>query len=60
MAYDKDNSGFITADEIREVTKNGGSGFSEQEIEGMIKDMDKDGDGRINYEEFYKAMTGGE
>ena len=34
-----------------------GEKLSDAEIEGLIDDVDLDGDGLINYEEFYIMMT---
>lgn len=34
-----------------------GEQLSEDEIECLIDDVDIDGDGQINYEEFYIMMT---
>ena len=34
-----------------------GEQLSEEEIECLIDDVDIDGDGQINYEEFYIMMT---
>ena len=50
--FDTDNSGFITRDELIEGLKGMGSG----DLEGILKEVDKDNDGRINYEEFCTMM----
>jgi calmodulin len=34
-----------------------GMQFSEEEVDEMIREVDADGDGEINYEEFVKMMT---
>ena len=34
-----------------------GEKLSDDEIESLIDDIDIDGDGQINYEEFYLMMT---
>ena len=34
-----------------------GEKLAEEEIEYLINDIDIDGDGQINYEEFYLMMT---
>ena len=48
--FDKDNSGTISADEIRAVLSKCGEQIDEAEIEDMIKQADTDGDGLISYE----------
>jgi len=37
--------------------QNLGEELAEDEIESLIDDVDIDGDGQINYEEFYLMMT---
>ena len=37
--------------------QNLGEKLDEEEIECLINDVDIDGDGQINYEEFYLMMT---
>ena len=34
-----------------------GEQLSDEEIESLIDEVDMDGDGQINYEEFYIMMT---
>ena len=34
-----------------------GEAVSEEECDAMVDEADKDGDGSINYEEFYSMMT---
>jgi len=34
-----------------------GMQFSEDEVDDMIREVDVDGDGQINYEEFVHMMT---
>ncbi|XP_066267133.1 uncharacterized protein [Branchiostoma lanceolatum] len=47
--YDKDRTGFITKDEIRQGVSDMGAGV---EMEEMLMKCDTNGDGKINYEEF--------
>jgi len=53
--FDKDNSGTITLDEIREGMKNV-RGMDTHAIESLIKETDQDGDGKIDYAEFVAMM----
>ena len=48
--FDKDNSGTISAEEIRVVLSKCGEEVDDSEIEDMIKQADVDGDGLISYE----------
>ena len=49
--FDKDNSGSISADEIKQVLGFGQS-LSEQAVNDIIKQVDENGDGEISFEEF--------
>lgn len=56
--FDKDGSGIISADEIREVLCFGGANtLSAEAIDGIIKQVDENGDGEIQFEEFVQMMT---
>ena len=54
--FDKDDSGFISKEEVREsllkIKK-----YSETEIDEMISQVDENGDGEISFEEFKIIMT---
>ena len=52
--FDKDNSGNITKSELMEALKLNKD--QEIEVEKLIKDVDKDGDGTIDYKEFLELM----
>ena len=53
-AFDKDEDGYITKDEILDVLKAEKS--QEKEIEKYINAVDKNGDGKIDYKEFLQLM----
>ena len=56
--YDKDNSGFITRDELVQVVKDRtGMAISERHLEGMLQGCDENDDGQMDYEEFCTLMT---
>ncbi|XP_018398782.1 PREDICTED: calmodulin-like [Cyphomyrmex costatus] len=54
--FDKHNRGYITASDLRAVLQCLGEDLSEEEIEDMIKEVDVDGDGRIDFYEFVHAL----
>jgi calcium-dependent protein kinase len=55
--FDKDNSGYITVDEFRNVlSESGEATMSEQEINEMIAKVDKNSDKKIKYPEFIELM----
>ncbi|XP_052179134.1 calcium-dependent protein kinase 2-like [Diospyros lotus] len=56
--FDKDNSGFITRDELETAMKDYGMG-DDANIKEIISEVDTDNDGRINYEEFCAMMRSG-
>ncbi|XP_013143068.1 PREDICTED: calcium-binding protein 1-like [Papilio polytes] len=54
--FDKHNRGYICASDLRAVLQCLGEDLSEEEIEDMIKEVDSDGDGRIDFLEFVRAL----
>lgn len=54
--FDRDNDGYIEAKELRQVMKELGEDFTEEQIRKMMSVADKDGDNRINFEEFSRIM----
>ncbi|KAK0090545.1 hypothetical protein PV326_004104 [Microctonus aethiopoides] len=55
--FDKHNRGYITASDLRAVLQCLGEDLSEEEIEDMIKEVDEDGDGRIDFYEFARSLV---
>lgn len=53
--FDKDGSGVISADEIKEVLGFGGN-LDAKSIDQIIKQVDENGDGEISFEEFVAMM----
>ena len=45
--FDKDNNGTISADELRHLMKSIGEDLTDQDINEMIKEADKNGDGNV-------------
>ncbi|PIA61537.1 hypothetical protein AQUCO_00300812v1 [Aquilegia coerulea] len=54
--YDKDQNGFITATELRQVMASLGDKLTDEQLNEMVREADGDGDGKINYQEFVKMM----
>ena len=48
--FDKDGDGFIDAAELRHLLTNLGEKLTEQEVDEMIREVDIDGDGKVNYQ----------
>jgi len=55
--FDKDGNGFISAAELRQTLTAIGVKFSDEEIDHMISEIDKNGDGQIDYGEFVAMMN---
>ena len=59
--FDKDRSGTISKDELREGLREGMAGnVPESEIEAILAEVDKDGDGTIDFKEFTAMISKGE
>ncbi|KAG1660138.1 hypothetical protein FOA52_003798 [Chlamydomonas sp. UWO 241] len=61
--FDRDGSGFITQEELKEAMaevarrhSSVGGGVSDENSAALLRDIDADADGRINYEEFCAYM----
>ncbi|XP_020165589.1 probable calcium-binding protein CML17 [Aegilops tauschii subsp. strangulata] len=55
--FDRDGNGFITAAELAHSMAKLGHALTAKELTGMIEEADTDGDGRINFREFSRAIT---
>lgn len=55
--FDRDGNGFITAAELAHSMARLGHALTAEELTGMIKEADTDGDGRISFPEFSQAIT---
>ena len=53
--FDKDNSGTITINELQKGSEKKGAAATTAELEQMLKSMDVDGNGELDYEEFIAA-----
>lgn len=57
--YDADRNGLISARELHRVLRQLGEKCSVADCSRMIRSVDADGDGSVNFEEFKKMMGGG-
>ncbi|KAG1334753.1 Calcium-binding protein CML24 [Cocos nucifera] len=57
--YDLDKNGLISAKELHLVLKRLGEKCSVQDCSRMIRSVDSDGDGSVNYKEFKMMMANG-
>ncbi|KAL3611450.1 hypothetical protein D5086_002470 [Populus alba] len=56
--FDKDNSGYITTEELEQALRDFGM-HDGRDIKEIISEVDADNDGRINYDEFVAMMRKG-
>lgn len=56
LIFDRDSNGYISKRELTFVMTSLGEHITDTAIEKMIKEVDLDGDGRVNYEEFLRLM----
>lgn len=54
--FDKDGSGYITPDELQQACEE--FGIEDARLEELIREVDQDNDGRIDYNEFVAMMQG--
>merc|ERR1719419_1189092 len=54
--FDKDDDGFISVEELRNIMQNLGEKMSDKELDEMIVEADSDRDGLINYQEFVQVL----
>lgn len=54
--FDDDATGSISLNNIKRVAKELGENLTEDELQEMLDEADRDGDGEINEEEFLKMM----
>ncbi|PKI77817.1 probable calcium-binding protein CML27 [Punica granatum] len=55
--YDQDRNGLISVSELHKVMTRLNMKCSLEDCERMVKSVDSDGDGNVNFEEFKKMMT---
>ena len=54
--FDRGGNGLISEVKLRYLMKNLGKKFTDEEVDKMIREVDTDKNGQINYEQFVRIM----
>ncbi|XP_011503831.1 PREDICTED: ubiquitin-conjugating enzyme E2 S-like isoform X2 [Ceratosolen solmsi marchali] len=58
--YDKEGNGYITTEVFRDILHELDDKLSPEELDLMIEEIDADGSGTLDFDEFMEVMTGGD
>ncbi|KAL1498073.1 hypothetical protein ABEB36_008930 [Hypothenemus hampei] len=58
--YDKEGNGYITTSTLKEILKELDDKLTSDELDMIIAEIDTDGSGTVDYDEFMEVMTGGD
>jgi len=56
--YDKEGNGYITTQVLKEILKELDNRLSAEDIEGIVDEVDEDGSGTLDFDEFMEMMSG--
>ncbi|KAK3857098.1 hypothetical protein Pcinc_035026 [Petrolisthes cinctipes] len=56
--YDKHGQGFITTGTLKEILKELDNRLTEEELDGIVDEVDEDGSGTLDFDEFVAMMAG--
>ncbi|XP_015792357.1 troponin C [Tetranychus urticae] len=56
--YDKEGNGYIKTSDLREILRALDDKLTEDELDEMIAEIDTDGSGTVDFDEFMEMMTG--
>ena len=56
--YDKDGQGFITNEVLKEILREIDSSLTEDDLDNIIEEVDEDGSGTMDFDEFQEMMMG--
>merc|ERR1740123_946752 len=56
--YDKDNQGFITNEILKEILREIDATLTEEDLDGIVEEVDEDGSGTMDFDEFQEMMMG--
>ncbi|XP_063699879.1 troponin C-like [Culicoides brevitarsis] len=58
--YDKEGNGYITTAVLREILRELDDALTKEDLDMMIEEIDSDGSGTVDFDEFMEVMTGGD
>ncbi|XP_019875348.1 troponin C-like [Aethina tumida] len=58
--YDKEGNGYISTKTLKEILKELDDKLTSAELDGIIAEIDTDGSGTVDFDEFMEVMTGGD
>ena len=56
--YDKEGQGFITTEILKEILREIDPTLTEEDLDGIIEEVDEDGSGTLDFDEFQEMMMG--
>merc|ERR1711872_376118 len=56
--YDKEGNGYISTDTLKEILKELDNKLSDEDIDNIIEEVDEDGSGTLDFDEFMEMMAG--
>jgi len=56
--YDKEGNGYINVSDLRDILRALDDNLAEDEVDEMIAEIDTDGSGTVDFDEFMEMMTG--
>ncbi|XP_043238572.1 troponin C, isoallergen Bla g 6.0101-like isoform X3 [Amphibalanus amphitrite] len=56
--YDKEGNGYITTQVLKEILKALDDKLTSEDLDGIIEEVDTDGSGTLDFDEFLEMMTG--
>ncbi|KAK8381316.1 hypothetical protein O3P69_018420 [Scylla paramamosain] len=56
--YDKGGDGYITTGTLKEILKELDNRLTEADLDGIIEEVDEDGSGTLDFDEFMEMMSG--
>merc|ERR1719186_2451895 len=56
--YDRDGQGFITTDVLKEILREIDTTLTEDDLDNIVDEVDEDGSGTLDFDEFQEMMMG--